>query len=132
MEIEVEWSKFDWLGRERIPGLPPEGVTEDRLDIFLVGKLEDEDCPTLQRLAHLVECPAGIRHMMQGADHGGGIEGTAGKGQMVNISSHVAVVGPGAQVVLGLYELGARIVYQSDLLETGVAEGVASSASAQL
>ena len=45
----------------------------------------------LQSALHLFQCQRGIRHMVQSADHGGGIEDGRGKWQVVDIRGNKAV-----------------------------------------
>ena len=86
----------------------------------------------LQDAAHLRQGARGIRHVMEGADHGGSVEQAGDKGQAVGVGGDVDVARAAPQARLGLLELGAGVVEQDDALEALVAGGVAPGAGADL
>ena len=91
MEIKIQLGKLDRFQREWVPNLSPQPVTQDRFKISFVGILQDESGIFLQGALHLLQRQAGIGHVVQGADHGGAIEGSGHERQAVDICGDEAV-----------------------------------------
>ena len=107
-------------------------VAQNGLDVALVGVFEDEGGVRLQAAFHLRQRQRGIRHVMQGADHGGAVEDAVNERQVVDIGGDDSGNAGNHPVWLaGLFQLRAGVIQQGDLFVAVVARGVASGAGTQ-
>lgn len=132
MEIKVELHELNRVQRERTPGLPAEEIAKDRLEIQLIRKLEDKHSARSQHIFYLSQRFRRIRHVMKNTDHRRSIEQAIHKRQAIYISRHIDISIGSSQPLLGLLELGPRIIQQDDPVEAEVARRISPGTRAKL
>ncbi len=91
VEIEVQACELHRLTAPRAPILAAEQPAQDGFEVLLVGVLQHEDRPRLERAPHFLERAHRFRQMVEHADHGGRFKRALREGQAVDVSRHVQV-----------------------------------------
>src|SRR5690606_36585953 len=102
VEVEIQLDEFHRLEREGIPCLPAEQVTQNGFEVKFVGEFKDKDPAWLQNVPDLRQCLGGVCHVVQHADHRGGVKQTLTESQAIDICRDVDVFFRASHTLLGL------------------------------